>query len=169
MWNDTDEPIAYLITFRTHGTWLHGDNRGSVNRFHNKYGTRQIRPEPRWLAINKERLGREPTILNARQRATVRKAIIETCRFRDWGLPAVNVRTNHAHSVVMAPYKQPSLVLNALKANATRLMRERGVWTSDLSPWSDKGSTRYLWTERHVILASNYVEFGQGEDLPEFD
>jgi len=29
MWNDTDLPLGYLITFRCYGTWLHGDERGS--------------------------------------------------------------------------------------------------------------------------------------------
>jgi len=28
-WNDTDIALAHLITFRCHGTWLHGDERGS--------------------------------------------------------------------------------------------------------------------------------------------
>ena len=32
-------PLAYLITFRTYGTWLHGDARGSVDREHNVFGT----------------------------------------------------------------------------------------------------------------------------------
>ena len=27
-------PLGYLITFRTYGTWLHGDKRGSVNDIH---------------------------------------------------------------------------------------------------------------------------------------
>ena len=26
-WNDTDIPLGYLITFRTYGTWLPGDER----------------------------------------------------------------------------------------------------------------------------------------------
>jgi hypothetical protein len=37
MWNDTDIPLANLITFRCYGTWLHGDQRGSIDRFHNAY------------------------------------------------------------------------------------------------------------------------------------
>jgi hypothetical protein len=37
MWNDTDLPLGYLITFRCYGTWLHGDERGSIDRFHNRY------------------------------------------------------------------------------------------------------------------------------------
>jgi hypothetical protein len=35
----TDAPIGYLITFRSYGTWLHGDERGSVDRNHRAYGT----------------------------------------------------------------------------------------------------------------------------------
>jgi hypothetical protein len=34
-----DIPLAYLISFRAYGTWLHGDRRGSVGHFHNRYGT----------------------------------------------------------------------------------------------------------------------------------
>jgi hypothetical protein len=36
MWNNTNLPLAYLITFRCYGTWLHGDERGSVDRFRNQ-------------------------------------------------------------------------------------------------------------------------------------
>ncbi|HUT29941.1 MAG TPA: hypothetical protein VMX13_09125 [Sedimentisphaerales bacterium] len=32
-------PLAYLITFSTYGAWLHGDNRGSVDKNHNSYGS----------------------------------------------------------------------------------------------------------------------------------
>lgn len=32
-------PIAYLITFTTYGTWMHGDKRGSVDKRHNRYGS----------------------------------------------------------------------------------------------------------------------------------
>ena len=28
IWDDNEFPLAYLITFRTYGTWLHGDERG---------------------------------------------------------------------------------------------------------------------------------------------
>ena len=37
MWNDTDIPLGYLITFRCYGTWLHGDERGAIDRLHNRY------------------------------------------------------------------------------------------------------------------------------------
>jgi len=38
MWNNTDTPLAYFISFRSYGTWLHGDERGSIDRFNNCYG-----------------------------------------------------------------------------------------------------------------------------------
>jgi hypothetical protein len=64
---------------------------------------------------------------------------------------------------------KPSRALNAFKANATRQMREDGNWNNARSPWADKGSQRYLWNERSVALAIDYIVNGQGGDLPEFD
>jgi hypothetical protein len=48
-------------------------------------------------------------------------------------------------------------------------MRESGSWKGDSSPWSDKGSKRYLWNEQSVARAIEYVLFGQGDDLPDFE
>ena len=48
MWNDTDIPLAYLITFRCYGTWLHGDRRGSIDRFHNRYKSPYVEANARW-------------------------------------------------------------------------------------------------------------------------
>jgi hypothetical protein len=59
--------------------------------------------------------------------------------------------------------------LNAFKANSTRIMRQDGCWNSESSPWVDKGSQRNLWNERSVERAIDYVLYGQGEDLPDFD
>jgi REP element-mobilizing transposase RayT len=169
MWNDTDIPLAFLITFRSHGTWLHGDYRGSVSRFRNQYKSRVLPPEKKWLEINIKRMSGDPVILDATQRNCVETAARETCRIRKWFLHAINVRTNHVHLVVAIGDKKPQLALNAFKANATRTMRTAGCWTSGVSPWADKGSTRYLWNERSVARAIDYVLYGQGDELPDFD
>ena len=168
MWNYTDTPLAYLISFRTYGTWLHGDGRGSTDRFHNRYRSPHIRPNIKWHNYNEEGLKAQPLRLGARQRSAVETAIRETCRIRKWEVLALNVRTNHAHVVVTA--KQiPEQVLNAFKANATRHLREGGLWPHPFSPWADKGSNRRLWNERSVARAIDYVLNGQGEELPDFD
>jgi REP element-mobilizing transposase RayT len=169
MWNNTEIPLAFLITFRSRGTWLHGDERGSVSRFRNQYKSSYLPPDQKWLKTNSERLRKGPVILNADQRTCVERAARETCEIRKWHLQAINVRTNHAHLVVSIGDKKPELALNAFKANATRTMRTGGCWQSKSSPWADKGSTRYLWNEKSVARAIDYVLYGQGDDLPDFD
>ena len=73
-------PLGYLITFRAHGTWLHGDVRGSVDRFHNRYGTPDILPNPNWFRYNERIMKTAPIKLDARRRAVIEEAIKETCK-----------------------------------------------------------------------------------------
>jgi REP element-mobilizing transposase RayT len=169
MWNDTDTPLAYFISFRTYGTWLHGDQRGSIDRFHNRYRSPYIPQNENWRRYNEQRLRTQPLILKAKQRRSIEPAIRETCEIRNWCLQAVNVRTNHIHTVVSASHKKPELVLNAFKANATRQLRQDGLWAQPFSPWADGGSKRRLWNEQSVARAIDYVVNGQGDDLPDFD
>ena len=169
MWNDTDIPLAYLITFRCFGTWLHGDKRGSIDRFHNRYKSPYIKPNERWHYHNVQVLEGEPVVLNSAQRQSVDCAVRDTCDFRKWHLHALNVRTNHVHVVVSIGSLRPERALTAFKANATRQMRQDGCWRQDLSPWAEKGSRRYLWNERSVTQAIDYVLYGQGDDPPDFD
>jgi len=158
-------PLGYLITFRGFGTWLHGDKRGSVDRFHNRFGTPRISHNERWRKYNQTLRGQRPVTLGARRRALVKEAIRETCKIREWRCWTTNVRTNHVHTVVSARCK-PEKVRSALKANATRKLKEAGCWRSSRSPWADRGSRKYLWTERDLINAIVYVDYEQGEPLP---
>ena len=160
--NEDHTPLGYLITFRTYGTWLHGDKRGSVDRHNNRYGAPLINPNPDWLAYNKSRLKHAPVKLNQQQRALIKDSIERTCDIRGWRLYKTNVRTNHVHVVVGAACG-PSRVLNALKSHATRDLRERNQWLLSNSPWAERGSKRYLWTELHLQRAIDYVEFDQGD------
>jgi len=169
MWNDTDTPLAFFITFRSYGTWFHGDERGSVDRHHNVYGTPRIPRNDTWRRISGTLAKHPPVKLDAQRRRSVKDTITDTCKKRGWYLAAVNVRTNHVHSVVTAPNSDPDTVLNAFKANATRKMREDGCWPNAHSPWAEKGSKRKLWNERSVANAINYTLNGQGDDLPDFD
>jgi REP element-mobilizing transposase RayT len=157
-------PVAYFVTFRTYGTWLHGDERGSVNRLSNCYGAPMLPPDPRRHARNEHLLELEPVGLDAGRRQATSDAIRETCEIRGWWLYALNARTNHVHVVVTAPCASER-VLNAFKANATRIMRERGLWGYERSPWSRGGSTRYLWNETSLDRAISYVLYGQGDPL----
>jgi REP element-mobilizing transposase RayT len=121
-----------------------------------------------WERHNEQRLRATPLILGPRERSAVQKALRETCNIRKWSLQAINVRTNHIHTVVSAD-RNADLVLNAFKANATRQLRQQGLWNNEFSPWAAKGSRRRLWNEKSVASAVDYVLNGQGDDLPDFD
>ena len=163
--SDERIPIGYLITFRSYGSWLHGE-RGSVDRFHNVYGTPTLPANEKRRRYNLRLLKQRPVSLDPRKRAAVLGAIKETCEIRKWDLWASNIRSNHVHSVITAPCK-PDRILNALKVNATRKMRESGCWRSDRTPWVRRGSKRYLWTEKDLNNAIAYVLYDQGEPLSE--
>ena len=159
--NDDHTPLAYLITFRTYGTWLHGDSRGSVDRYHNRYGTPRLPPNKLRQEYERRRLKRPPVRLTVKQRKCVEKAIRETCEYRKWVLWSVNARTNHVHTVVTAN-RDPELVLNAFKGNATRKMKEDGFWKSNDKPWAKGGSKPRVWTQKELMAAIDYVLYGQG-------
>ena len=169
MWNDTDAPIAYFISFRTYGTWLHGDERGSIDRFNNVYETPYIEPNAKWVVYNRANLKSPPYVLNAKARKIVETAISEVCIYRGCELYAMNVRTNHAHSVVDAFGPSSASLLNSFKAYSTRDLRAQGCWLYEHSPWADKGSRRRIWNEQGLEAAIDYVLNGQGGPLPDFD
>jgi REP element-mobilizing transposase RayT len=169
MWNDTDIPLAVFFTFRTYGTWLHGDARWSVDRFHNQHNSPYIAPNENWRRHNLQKLKCEPVILNAAQRRAVEVAIQDTCLARKWLLRALNVRTNHVHAVISIGEYSSKRALSTLKGKATRQMRESHCWDSERTPWVRKGSRRKLWNERSVEQAIEYVLYGQGDELPHFD
>jgi len=167
-WDDNELPLAYLISFRTYGTWLHGDERGSVSRKQNLYGTPRIRQNANLERAEQAQRKHPPVSLNAWQRPVVEAAIREVCTHRGYWLRAINVRTNHVHTVVTAGTK-PEPVLQAFQAYATRKLREKKLLPRHIKPWARGGSTPYLWKERHVERAMEYVLFGQGDELPSFD
>ncbi len=168
-WNDTGFPLAHLFTFRCYGTWLHGDERGSIDKFNNAYQTPYLPPNKDWHNFNTDLLRHKPVKLNASMRNDVETALRETCIIRGWGLYAVNVRTNHVHAVIATGNYSSKKAIVMLKANATRKMREDNVWNFDHSPWAKKGSRRFLWNEKSVEKAIDYVINGQGKPLPDFN
>jgi len=162
--NDDHTPIAYLVTFRSYGTWMHGDERGSIDRHHRRYGTPALPQSARREAIE-TRLLKQPTVIfDLRQRRAIERGIKETCHVRKWNLWAVNVRTNHVHCVLTAHFSAKR-AMAALKANATRSMRDAGCWREHVSPWSRGGSTKYIWSDEELRNAIAYVVDGQGPPL----
>jgi len=169
LYENNEFPLAYLITFRTFGTWLHGDERGSIRRNRKSdRGSKQI-------DINiplKEKMGAgmlsPPVLLDPLQRKVVDSAIREVCEVREHSPHAVNVRSNHAHSVISAQCS-PERLADSLKAYSTRRLRENGLIAPDGRVWARGRSRRYLWKPHHVEAAVEYVLYGQGDVQFELD
>lgn len=93
-----DDPIAFLITWSTYGTWLPGDARGWV-----EYRQGFQLPDPilelEWSA----RMSQDACRLAPHQRERVNKQVAETCQHKRWLLHAVNCRSNHVHVVLSSP------------------------------------------------------------------
>ena len=100
-YEENEFPLAYLLAFRTFGTWLHGDIRWSVNRSPRGPNERRLMSPNMPLKDAMAAEMKQPQfILNKEQQAVVESAIAEVCENRGYALKAVNARTNHVHSVV---------------------------------------------------------------------
>ena len=165
---DRSFPKAYFLSFRGYGTWLHGDERLSVDRMlFNRFGGDKISANAELKHKELSSLKSKPLIFDFKIRKVIKQAICEVCEFRKYSLIALNVRTNHVHCVVSGAAK-PELIMNSFKCYATRRLREKLQLPSEIKVWSRHGSTRYLWTDEQVERAVDYVINGQGNDLTNF-
>ncbi|MCA8914781.1 MAG: transposase [Planctomycetes bacterium] len=153
-------PIAYHLTFTTYGTWLHGDERGSVTRKARKY----VAPDPVLNEYMKERLNYPKVALEAHARKIVHDAVEDYCEFKSWPLLALNVRTNHVHVVVKA-LDTASKMLHGIKSRATRVLRDTGDFERNQPVWTERGNKGLLKTEEAVANAIDYVLDHQGPDI----
>jgi len=150
-------PIAYFLTFRTYGSWLHGEEKGSVDRkLHNIPGTPFLQPNEALVSNERNSCKQSPVIFNWRQRKLIEQTIGEVCEHNKWLLHAVNARMEHIHVVVTA-IKPPEPIMNSLKSWCTRKLRENKLLAEDTKPWSRHGSTRYLWDEKALHDTCRYV------------
>jgi len=69
-WEENVFPLAYLITIRCYGTWLHGDERSSVD-MHGKniYGAPKIAPNLNLQLQMQEKLNRPPVAFDKKQKS----------------------------------------------------------------------------------------------------
>ena len=154
-------PLAYLITFTTYGSWLHGSAEGSIWKNKKENTTVLIGEEQALNQSETARLKHPPFHLDDQQRQQVLESLLEVCRHRNWDAYAVHVRFNHVHAVISA-HAKPEKIMNDFKSYATRRLKDgyKNILPGKL--WTRHGSTRYLWQENELTDAVNYVCHGQG-------
>ncbi|MEL7483138.1 MAG: transposase [Planctomycetota bacterium] len=98
-----------------------------------------------------------PFVLDHSCRNVVCGAIERVCSRRDWDLLAINVRSNHVHTIVCASAHSPEAVMGQLKAWSTRDLREAGLVENRARLWTKMGSTRWIDSDRSLQAAIDYV------------
>ncbi|OGT25964.1 MAG: hypothetical protein A3I77_01760 [Gammaproteobacteria bacterium RIFCSPLOWO2_02_FULL_42_14] len=157
-------PFAYFITFRTYGSWLHGDKRTSVSRENNIFGTPVIKPNQ--LLENKMHAEKkhDSIIFKKTHADTILNAMVAACNHYRWRLYSLHVRSNHVHLTIRAD-RTPEHMMTQLKAYATRFLRKQHGFSKTQKIWSRHGSTKYLWTEKQVYFSSRYTIEFQGQKM----
>jgi REP element-mobilizing transposase RayT len=160
------DPLGWLLTWTTYGTWLQGDARGSYDRKGRRPGTKFIAPDIRFEALRRSQLKHPEVLIDPPMRRVIRLAIEAECAFQKWTLLALNVRTNHVHAVLPA-IVQPARMLQAIKSAATQDVRKQGLLDQTQPIWTSGGSKTWLLDEQERANAIDYVKNQQGPDLPE--
>lgn len=173
-----DDPLAYLLTWTTYGSWLPGDARGWVE----KPGQFRVPDKEREEAARK-RMTEPAVTLDIDQRRIVEDTIAAHGRIRGWRLHAVSARTEHVHVVVTAHGRKPDEVMDQFKAWCTRKLGEHQrtqthkpeAPAKDLQSagkrirqnwWTQGGSKRYLNDSDSLAAAILYVREAQGAPTP---
>jgi REP element-mobilizing transposase RayT len=109
----------------------------------------------------------DPYVLDQEARAVVLAAIQRHCVVRGWNLLAVHVRSNHVHTIVEAETR-PERIMNEFKSYASRELNRAGSDGRDRKRWARHGSTRWLWKDKDVRHALQYIIEEQGEPMALF-
>jgi len=172
---------SWLLSNTMYGTWLPGDERGSVTsvrdarpedaagdfRFeHDLPGTPWEEDLPGLHRAAAAQLKGPPIHFDLEKAEMVLAQFQETAAYRDRVLLAVSIMYNHFHMVVqVADDPDPGRMLADFKAYASRALNRRfGKPPSD-TWWTTKGSKRKLKDGQALAAASHYALYKQPKPL----
>jgi REP element-mobilizing transposase RayT len=156
------EPLAYLLTWTTYGSWLPGDLRGWVEQGVSGIQLPDVERKCQAIICMTD----DAVVLDAAQREIVETTIRDHCAIRNWQLHAVNVRTNHVHVVASAGVK-PEEVMRQFKAWCSRRLSDHSGLGADVTKqgrkrwWTEHGSTKWINDDEYLMNAIRYVIEGQ--------
>jgi hypothetical protein len=130
--------LGYFLTFTCYGTWLHGDERGSVDIEHNLLGTPTLARDAERSARERESLNECPYHLDALRREITLRALCEIAHRKRWVLHAVHVRSNHVH-IILTANGPPERVMNDLKTAASRALNKAFPAEQGRTRWAGPG------------------------------
>ncbi|HZL38430.1 MAG TPA: hypothetical protein VFC78_24160 [Tepidisphaeraceae bacterium] len=149
--------LAYLITWGTYGTRLHGDKRGTVDRANNEYGQPILRSDPQRLQEERDRLKFPPIVLTAQQCGFAEDAIPSICEQGRWSLHARAAAPDHVHVVLTSPF-DPTTIRRLLKRWLGQSLSGKWPLADARTWWAEGGSIKWIHDEDYLHNAIRYVE-----------
>jgi REP element-mobilizing transposase RayT len=158
--------MNFFLTIRTYGTWLHGDERGSVDAEHNQVGSPLIPSNPRWHGYRASLMKTPAVVLDEAALRCVEGAIDDVATYRGWTLHARHARSNHVHIAVSSVDSPDKMSMN-FKAYATRDLRRNQHFAAKADIWAEGASKRFFNSEEELMRIDNYIVFEQDKQKPE--
>jgi REP element-mobilizing transposase RayT len=165
----------WLLTWRTYGTRLPGDDRGfvcpvtgpdGIQVIHNAPGTPIDADIPALREYARQIMKGPPVLLNREQAEAVLEQLMETARYRGWQLLAVAILADHVHVVVGVPGDpEPEVLLRDFKSYGSRRLNRAWPRPAGGTWWVESGSRRILRSESAVLDAVRYVMENQPNPL----
>ena len=124
-------------------------------------------PQPKLATWRRERLKHTIELLSDVQQSAVEAEIERLAAFRGWQVWTKNTRTNHVHVVVTASGYDGGTVRDQLKANCTRVLRERSSQFVDRPVWTMGGDWQCINNDDELEQIIVYVS--EAQDRMQFD
>jgi REP element-mobilizing transposase RayT len=160
-----DVHLGIFVTLSAYANRLHGDERGTVDRANNAYGTPTLAPSNARRGYERNLQAFPAMTFGAGHRAAIEAAVAESCAFKGWELVACHCRTNHLHAVILTAAARTEAIAR-LKTRSTMALEASGLIERGRPVWARGGSGRYLWSEADVEAATGYAMEAQGAPLP---
>jgi REP element-mobilizing transposase RayT len=160
-----DENKALLITWTCYGTWLPGDDRGSVSNKVNEYsayerkqnqvGELPLAGDERTRGFARSHQKWDTEELTVDDAACVAQSLCTLADERNWTIHRAAIMRHHVHAVVANCPDDGPMVRRVLKGvTQADVCRERG---QSQKLWTQRGSDRYLNGAEAIEAAIQYV------------
>ena len=158
----------WLFTWTTYGSWLPGDDRGSVTRViqpeqshrgeNDHFETPPTAAIPALADLARSRLRCHPIRLTKPQAELLITQFQETCDFRRWFFGAAAIMANHIHVLLgVTGDPDPDHILRDLKSYGSRALNRNGNRPASGTWWTQSGSKRKNPDETAVRNSIAYI------------
>jgi REP element-mobilizing transposase RayT len=150
-------PLAYHITFGTYGTRLHGDERGTVDRRHNRPGEPILGGNDCWRQADRSLLRFDPVLLTLRQRSHAEVIVPEICRKGGWRYHLAAAQPDHIHALISAD-ADGKIVRRLLKRWLSQELSKFWPLLEEQAWWAESGSVKWIWNNDYFRNVWNYID-----------